>query len=63
MQFCSQHLEYIKEANHKKPELDKMLKDNVEKTSNTAIKNLIVETHENATTGNESGNALQSANV
>ena len=30
---------------------------------NAAIKNLIVETNDNATTGNESGNALQSADV
>ena len=54
---------HIKETSHKKAELDKMLKENVEKKSNTAIKNLIVETNDNATTGNESGNALQSKNV
>ena len=54
---------YIKETSHKKAELDNMLKENVEKKSNTAIKNLIVETNDNATTGNESGNAFQSKNV
>ena len=58
---------HIKETGHKKPELDKMLKEQVEKTSNVPIKNLIVETNvetnDNATTGNESGNALPIANV
>ena len=54
---------HIKEANHKKGELEKLLKGNVEKDSDMAIKNLIVETNENATTSNESGNALPSENV
>ncbi len=58
---------YIKETGHKKAELDNMLKENVEKTSNMPIKNLIletnVETNVNAMTGNESGNALQSASI
>lgn len=58
---------HIKETGHKKAELDKMLKEQVEKTSNVPIKNLIVETNvetnDNATTGNESGNALPIANV
>jgi len=38
--------------------LDQMLEEHVEKNLNTAIKNLIVETNDNATTSNESGNAL-----
>ena len=54
---------HIKETSHKKADLEKILKANVEKTSITAIKNLIIETNDNATTGNESGNASQSANV
>ena len=54
---------HIKETSHEKAELDKMLKEYVEKKSNTVIKNLIVETNDNATTGKESGNALQSKHV
>ena len=53
---------YIKETNHKKAELDQMLEKNVEKNPNTAIMNLIAETNDNATTSDESGNALPSNN-
>ena len=53
---------YIKETNHKKAELDQMLEEHMEKNSNTAVKNLIVETNDNATTSNKSGNVLSSNN-
>ena len=54
---------HVKETGHKKAGLDKMLKEIVENKTKAAIKNLIVETNDNATTGNKSGNALHSANV
>lgn len=54
---------HVKELNHKKAELNNMVKENVEKNSDMAIINLIVDTNSNAVTSNESGHVETNNNA
>ena len=54
---------HVKELNHKKAELYNMVKENVEKNSDTAIMNLVVDTNSNAGTSNEIGHVETNNNA